>query len=180
MNVYDYYKGSDNYNAHPDRFYWDYYCKGAWENSDGEIYYPQNGTKGMAERGNTTGVVGLDGEFLESLLMIAAIPYGFFGIDSIGGDVLKIEPSLPDELDYWGVENLAFHSVKYDLTVLKNSVQLHSVRGVADGLSVQVVLETDSANPNVYVNGKLTNHYRVKDGKVYVTVPLQSGTVEIK
>ena len=180
MDVYDYYKESDNYNAHPDRFYWDYYCKGAWENPDGEIYYPQNGTKGMAERGNSTGIVGLDGEFLESVLMIAAIPYGFFGIESIGGDVLKIEPSLPDELDYWGVENLAFHSVKYDLTVFKNSVQLHSVRGVADGLSVQVVLETDSANPNVYVNGKLTSNYRVKDGKVYVTVPLRSGTVEIK
>ncbi len=180
MDVYDYYKVSDNYNAHPDRFYWDYYCKGQWDNPDGRTYYPQNGVKGLAERGNSTGIVGLDGEFLESVLMIAAIPYGFFGIDCIGGEVLKIEPSLPEELDYWGIENLAFRSVKYDLTVFENSVQINSVRGEANGLNVQVVLKTEKANPTVYVNGKQTNNYTVKDGKVYVTVPLQSGSVEIR
>ena len=180
MDVYDYYKTSDNYNTHPDRFYWDYYCRGAWENPDGLTYYPQNGMKGLAERGDNTGIIGIDGEFLESFLMIAAIPYGFFGIDSIGGNVLKIEPSLPDELDYWGVENLAFNSVKYDLTAFENSVRIDSVRGDAEGLNVQVVLKTENSNPNVYVNGKRTDKYTVKDGKVYVTVPLQSGSVEIK
>jgi hypothetical protein len=180
MDVYEYYKVSDNYNAHPDRFYWDYYCKGQWKNPEGKTYYPQNGIKGMAERGNTTGVLGLDGEFLESFLMIAAIPYGFFGIDCVGGEVLKIEPSLPDKLEYWGIENLSFRSVKYDLTVFENSVQINAVRGDANGLNVQVVLKTEKANPNVYVNGKQTNNYTVKDGKVYVTVPLQSGSVEIR
>ena len=180
MDVYDYYTVSDNYNKHPDRFYWDYYCKGQWENPQGKTYYPQNGIKGFLERGNTTGVLGLDGEFLESFLMIAAIPYGFFGIESIGGSVLKIEPSLPDSLDYWGMENLSFGGVKYDLTIFENSVQINSVRGVADGLSVQVVLNTDKADPSVYVNGKQTNNYTVKDGKVIVTVPLQSGYVEVK
>ena len=180
MDVYDYYTKSDNYNKHPDRFYWDYYCKGQWENPEGKIYYPQNGIKGFLERGNTTGVLGLDGEFLESLLMIAAVPYGFFGIDSIGGNVLKVEPSLPDELDYWGIENLAYNSVKYDLTMFKNAVHINSVRGEAEGLSIQVVLATDKENPNVYVNGKQINNYTVKGGKVYVTVPFQSVTVEIK
>ena len=180
MDVYDYYKTSDNYNAHPDRFYWDYYCKGQWENPDGVTYYPQNGAKGYAERGNTTGIIGIDGEFLESLLMIAAIPHGFFGIDSIGGDVLRIEPSLPSKLDYWGMENLMFNSAKYDLTVFENAVQINSVRGDTDGLSLQVVLETKKSNPTVYVNGKKTNNYSVRDGKVFVTVRLQSVTVEIK
>ncbi len=180
MDVYEYYTVSDNYNKKPDRFYWDYYCKGQWDNPDGETYYPQNGIKGYNERKNTTGIIGIDGEFLESFLMIAAIPYGFLGIDSIGGNVLKIEPSLPDKLDYWGMENLLFNSVKYDLTVFENSIQINSVRGETAGLSVQVVLKTDKANPKVYVNGKQTNKYTVKDGKVYVTVPLQSGAVEIK
>ncbi|MBQ8429715.1 MAG: hypothetical protein IJX30_06435 [Clostridia bacterium] len=180
MDVYEYYEKSDNYNTHPDRFYWDYYCKGAWENPEGLTYYPQNGVKGGKERGDSTGILGLDGEFLESFLMIAAIPYGFFGIDSIGGNVLKIEPSLPDGLEYWGIENLAFNHVKYDLTAFENSVRIDSVRGDAQGLSVQVALEAENLNPNIYVNGKRTDNYTVKDGKVYVTVPLQSCTVEIK
>lgn len=180
MDVYAYYKDSENYNTHPDRFYWDYYCKGQWENPEGITYYPQNGIKGYLERGNTTGVIGIDGEFLESFLMIAAVPYGFFGIDSIGGDVLKIEPSLPDELDYWGIENLAFHSVKYDLTVFENSVQINSVRGDTEGLNVQVVLTKEKKDAKVYINGKQTDNYTEKDGKIYVTVPLQSCAVEIK
>ena len=180
MDVYDYYVDSDNYNRHPDRFYWDYYCRGAWENPDGLTYYPQNGMKGVAERGDGTGIIGIDGEFLESLLMIAAIPYGFFGIDSIGGNVLKIEPSLPDGLDYWGVENLAFNRVKYDVTAFENSVRIDSVRGNAEGLTVQVVLKTKNTASNVYVNGKRTDNYTVKDGKVYVALPLRSCTVEIK
>lgn len=180
MDVYDYYVQSDNYNMYPDRFYWDYYCQGAWKNPDNKTYYPQNGIKGSIERGDSSGIIGLDGEFLESFLMIAAIPYGFFGIESIDGSVLKIEPALPKNLTHWGVENLAFNGVKYDLTIFEDSVRIDSVRGNAAGLSVQVVLQADEANPDVYVNGKKTSNYTVKDGKVYVTVPLQSVSVEIR
>lgn len=180
MDVYDYYVKSDNYNMYPDRFYWDYYCQGAWDSPDGKTYYPQNGMKGLTERGDTTGILGLDGEFLESFLMMAAIPYGFFGIDAIDESVLKIEPSLPSKLTHWGIENLAFKGVKYDLTMFKNSVRIDAVRGNASGLSVQVVLKTNKTNPNVYVNGKKVSNYTVKDGKVCVTVPLQSCSVEIQ
>ena len=181
MGVYKYYQKSENYNRYPDRFYWDYYCKGAWKNPDKATYYPQNGIKGLTERGNSTGIIGIDGEFLESFLMIAAIPYGFFGVESLGGNVLKIAPALPDGLDYWGVENLAFNRVKYDLTMFKNSVRIDSVRGDATGLSVQFVLETSKENPSVYINGKkVTSGYTVQDGKVYVNVPLQSGSVEVR
>ena len=136
--------------------------------------------KGLTERGDTTGILGLDGEFLESFLMMAAIPYGFFGIDAIDESVLKIEPSLPSKLTHWGIENLAFKGVKYDLTMFKNSVRIDAVRGNASGLNVQVVLKTNKTNPNVYVNGKKVSNYTVKDGKVCVTVPLQSCSVEIQ
>ena len=184
MDIYDYYVSGNNYNKNPDRFYWDYYEKSQWDaNGDGkgDYYALQNGIKGTAEReAGPNGVMGIDGEFLESFLMVSAIPYGFFGIDTANGNTLKIQPNLPKDLTYWGMENLAYNKVKYDLTIFENSVKIDSVRGNASGIRVQVTLEAKGNNPSVYVNGRQTSDYTVKDGKVTVSVPLASVTVEVK
>ena len=178
-DVYDYYVTSDNYNTHPDRFYWDYYCKGQWENPEGKTYIPQNGIKGTNERKDGGGIIGIDGEFLESILPMAAIPYGFFGVSSINADVLQVQPNLPSELDYWTIENLAFCDVKYDLTIFDNAVRIDTVRGDAEGLNVQVVLNAPKNGQKVYVNGVATNRYTVKEGKAYVTLPLEAASVQV-
>ena len=180
QEVYDYYIISDNYNVHPDRFYWDYYCKGKWENPENKTYYPQNGIKGMNERNNGGGVIGIDGEFLESILPLAAIPYGFFGLDSLNGNTIQIAPQLPDALEYLGMENLLFNGVKYDVTIFKNGVMINSVRGETSDLNIQVVLNAPKSGEKVYVNGKTTSRYTVKESKVYVTLPFASATIEVK
>ena len=178
MEIYNYYVNSNNYEVRPDRFYWDYYEKSQW---NGKYVPLQNGIKGSQERGGSSGgVLGIDGEFLESFLMLSAIPYGFFGIDTADGNTLKIAPSLPDELTYWGMENLSYNKVKYDLTMEKNAVKIDCVRGNATGLQVQISLPATSANPSVFVNGVQTSNYTVKDGKVSLLVPLASVTVEVK
>lgn len=178
-DVYDYYVSSDNYNKHPDRFYWDYYCRGEWENPEDRTYIPQNGIKGTLERKDGGGILGIDGEFLESILPIAAIPYGFFGVNSLNGNTLQVQPNLPGDLDYWGIENLAYCGVKYDLTIFDNAVRIDSVRGDAAGVDVQVVLTAPKKGQKVYVNGRSINRYSIKDGKVYVTLPLKAATVQV-
>ena len=184
MDIYDYYVESDNYNKNPDRFYWDYYEDAQWDsNGDGkgDYYGLQNGIKGTNEReSGPNGVMGIDGEFLESFLLVSAIPYGFFGIDTENGNTLKIQPNLPSNLSYWGMENLAYNKVKYDLTIFENSVRIDCVRGNATGINVRIALDAKGENPAVYVNGRQTAEYTVKDGKVLVNVPLASVTVEVK
>jgi len=184
MDIYDYYVSSKNYNKNPNRFYWDYYENEQWDaNGDGkgDYYALQNGIMGTNERDiGPNGVMGIDGEFLESFLMVSAIPYGFFGIDTANGNTLKIEPSLPSQLSYWGMENLSYNKVKYDLTIFENSVRIDSVRGNATGIEVQVTLKANGNSPKVYVNGRQTSNYVLKNGKVTVSVPLSSVTVEVK
>lgn len=184
MDIYDYYVSGDNYNKNPDRFYWDYYEDAQWDsNGDGtgDYFGLQNGIKGTNERqSGPNGVMGIDGEFLESFLLVSAIPYGFFGIDTENGNTLKIQPNLPSNLSYWGMENLAYNKVKYDLTIFENSVRIDCVRGNATGINVQIALDVKGENPAVYVNGRQTTEYTVKDGKVFVNVPLASVTVEVK
>lgn len=175
--VYDYYVTSDNYETHPDRFYWDFYLKHGWKDQDRVV--PQNGIKGTKELGGGSGVIGIDGEFLESFLPIASIPYGFFGLGSSDGKTLEIAPSLPTDLDYFKVENLQFNYVKYDLTAFRNGLRIDSVRGDASEVSVQIKIKTDKKNPKVYVNGKQQYNYSFGDGVISLLLPLKAQTIEI-
>jgi hypothetical protein len=94
--------------------------------------------------------------------------------------MLQVTPNLPDSMGYWKTENLQFGGLKYDLTIFDNAVMINSVRGNASELSVQVVLDAPKSGEKVYVNGKESNRYTIKDGKVYVALPFKTVTVEVK
>lgn len=164
-----YEKVRDNFNTKGtvanDEFYIDYFV------SNGTI--PQNGAKGY---GN--GAVGVDGEFTESLLVAAAIPYGFFGMDSEGGDTLCVTPSLPSTMDHWKVENMQYNGVTYDLSIYKDAVRIDSVRGNADGLNVKVTLDCPEGK-DIYVDGAKKAATKA-DGKATVTVDFADATIEVK
>lgn len=148
-------------------FYWD--------------YYESTGYKSQCSwrTGGQGGTIGIEGEFLESLLPVAAVPYAFFGLQG-GGNVLTVAPDIPDELQYWKMENLAFNFVKYDLTALHNGVSVNSVRGDTAGLQLRVELDAPSSKYTVYVNGRATTDYTTENGKIVVTVPFTATTVEVK
>ena len=140
-------------------------------------YYAQIGVS--MQGGGTAGGIGLDEEFLESALLLAAIPYGFFGIESGADGVLSVAPSLPSQLDWWKMENLRFRSVNYDLSVGENFVQISYVRGKTTGLKIQITLGKASGQ-KVYIDGVETNDFTEKDGQVTVTVPFKGCKVEVR
>ena len=185
MDIYDYYT-TDNAGVTPDRFYWDYYEDSQWDsNGDGtgEYWALQNGIKGIEERELVSGgIIGVDGEFLESILPMASIYYGFFGIESVNAETLQIAPKLPGNLEYWKTENLVFCDVKYDLTIYGNALQLSSISDAesAKNLSMTAVFEVPDTAYEVYVNGFKTTNYRVENGKIYVDVALDNVIIEIR
>ena len=141
----------------------------------------QNGLKGQAERdGFTGGVIGIDGEFLESFLPVAAIPYGFFGIESLGNGTLQIAPKLPGDLDYWTAENLTFGGCKYDLTIYDNALQITAVRGETTDLKLKVAFDAPTSEYKVYVNGFETAEYQVVNGQIIVELAFGNAIVEIR
>ena len=185
MDIYEYYT-TDNEGAAPDRFYWDYYENSQWDSDDdgeGEYWRIQNGIKGIEYRGgDTVGIIGIDGEFLESFLPVASIYYGFFGIESIDGETLRIAPNKPTDLEYWAVENLTFCDVTYDVMMKGNAIQIYSISDAEaeKGLSLEVVLTAPSTDYKVYVNGVETDAYSVLDGKIYVSLALDNAIIEIR
>ena len=153
------------HNVANDEFYFQYFLS--------EDIKPQNGSK----EGYGNGAVGIDGEFTESLLVASAIPYGFFGMDSEGGNTLCVSPSLPSTMDHWKVENMQYNGVTYDLSIYKDAVRIDSVRGDATGLSVKVTLDCP-VGKDIYVGGKAQN---VKaGGKATVKVDFKDAIIEVK
>ena len=186
MDIYEYYT-TENAGASPDNFYWDYYENSQWDSDgdgEGEYWKIQNGIKGMNKYNDGGGIIGIDGEFLESILPMASIYYGFFGINVLDGNVLQVAPKLPGALEYWTTENLTFCDVKYDLTIRNNALQLSSIstEEAAKGLSMQVVFDAPLDDYKVYVNGFVLDEskYTVKDGKIYINVALDNVIIEVR
>ena len=156
---------------------YDYYVENGTDPYDFYRYYYDN--KGIQCQGmGTAGEVGLDREFLESLLPISAVANGFFGIEGEGTN-LNVAPELPESLDYWTIENLAFNFVKCDLTIYENAIQLSNVRGDVSGLTLTVALDYTEGQ-TVYVNGVKVEPEKVENGKAYVTVNFGATIVEVR
>lgn len=139
-------------------------------------YYREKGVQ--MQGGGTAGGIGLDYEFLESALMYASIPMGFFGISSEKISCLKIEPNFPSALDYWKMENLRFYNINYDLSIGNGFVQIDSVRGDTRGKSIKIVLDCNEKQ-KVYVNGEVASSVTVADGRASLQVPFEACKIEV-
>lgn len=158
-------------------FYYNYF-----DEQGKAYYYLQNGSRdidgdGVHDCGN--GIIGLDGEFPESLLAVAAVPRGFFGVENISTDCLGITPELPSDLQHWKIENMDFSSVKYDVSLFDGIVRVDSVEGDTDGLTIQIALDYTEGQ-KVYINEVETTEYTVQDGKAIVTVDFDDVIVEVR
>ncbi len=158
-------------------FYYNYF------DEKGKVYYYlQNGSRdvdgdGAHDCGN--GIIGLDGEFPESLLVVAAVPRGFFGVENISTECLGITPSLPSDLQHWKIENMEFSDVKYDVSLFRGIVRVDSVEGDTEGLTIQIALDYNEGQ-KVYINEEETKDYTVKNGKAIVTVDFDDVIVEVR
>lgn len=140
-------------------------------------YYSQLGI--VMQGAGTAGGIGLDEEFLESALVLAAIPYGFFGINSAEYNVLSVSPTLPSDLEWWKMENLRYRGVNYDLSIGKDFVQVSYVRGIPAELKIEVTLEK-SKNQKVYIDGVETSDYVSEGNFIKVTVPFKACRISVR
>ena len=154
---------------------------------NGAAFYRQYYSEMLVEYGNVykmtgggqIGPIGLDEEFYEAALLYAAVPHTYFGLDGVEAGVLQIAPDLPDALEWFAMENLMFHDVRYDLHVTNSSAVISGVRGKTDGLTVRLKFKA-SGNEKVYINYAETTDYTKENGYIVVEVPLEQCFVEIK
>lgn len=164
-------------------WYLDVYNYSAKNFGNNQFYRAYYSGKGIQLQGSgTAGALGLDSEFLENSILYAVIPFGFFGLESKSKDTLSATPSLPEELDFWRMENLMYAGVKYDLEIGRDYVILESVRGKTDNLKFNLNFKTDKKNPKVYINGKKLDksEYTVSKGRVSVLTGFYAQKITVK
>ena len=97
------------------------------------MYKRQNYTDIGIQGGPSGGTIGVDYEFLEAALLFAAVPDAYFGMDTSYDDTLVFQPSLPDAMDFWKMENLTFSGYYYDVSVGQFFVQISGVNEYREG-----------------------------------------------
>ena len=130
----------------------------------------------------TSGSLGLDSEFLENSIVYAIVPDVFFGLNGTSDGRLSVTPAMPSGLDFWRMENLMFHNIRYDLQIGKNYVLFESVRGNTLNEKTVVNLYFAGKDPKVYIDGKLldSSEYRFENNVVSVETDFSAKKVEVK
>ena len=150
------------------------------ETDAGNFFIPYYEThKGTLQGKGEEGALGLHAEFVENAILYATVPNVFFGLDTYYGEyglVMKVAPSLPEEISTWKMEQLRYAGLTFDLAVGNDFVVLCNVEELTLGalsrnIKIEVTLSYSGDKPKVYVNNQL-----VKDGYV---VDAQTKTVTI-
>lgn len=105
-------------------------------------YYAKPG-RGTLQGGGTAGGLGLDVEFLESVLVPAAMLHGFLGVRPEPGGVLRIAPRLPRDWPSLTVTRVHFHGHVLDIEATRTHVAI-AVRAT-DGAPLVVAVGEDGA-----------------------------------
>ncbi len=141
-------------------------------------YYTKSGD---LQGGSTQGKYGLQDEFKEAVMVMAAAPKIFLGLDA-KYDTLTIAPNLGSILKYFGMENLAFGENTYTCYATASSVTISDVKKNANtALKVKLSLAY-TAGQKVCLNGKLLDEsaYTVENGYVIVTTDFANCTLQVK
>ncbi|HBG27906.1 MAG: hypothetical protein A2Y10_16425 [Planctomycetes bacterium GWF2_41_51] len=105
-------------------------------------YYSKPG-RGSLQGGGTAGGIGIDQEFVESVLLTQAVIEGFMGFSpKLDGFVIK--PELPSHWQGLKVSQINWHNLVFDLTADSNTIMIDVKQG--DAKEVQIELQTGAYN----------------------------------
>ena len=160
------------------RFYEAYY-----EAMEGDSEF-NDGIEGLYKlqraESNGPGSVGLDAEFIESVLPIRSVPDTIFGMQSTDYNGISFTNNLPEALAWFQIDNMKFANSVYSLRATKNGLEILNLKGSKNANNyILLNFKKPMGNYSVYVNGEKTNDYTEKDGIVTVKVKFEAVKVTV-
>ena len=171
-------KAADDAGYTGTRFYEAYY-----EAMEGDSEF-QDGIEGLYKlqraSSNGPGTVGLDAEFIESVLPIRSIPDAIFGMQSTDYNGISFTNNLPAGLDWFQIDNMKFANCVYSLRATKSGIEILNLKGSKNANHyVLLNFKKPSGNFSVYVNGTKTDDYTENGGIITVKVKLEAVKVTV-
>lgn len=158
-------------------FYNDYYqgVQSEAELEDPDMYMVYS-VQNAAVRG--AGALGLDAEFIESVILIRAIPDALFGMDASEKNNIQFTYGENQLHDFFEIYNMKYGNAVYSIRSKKNVMEVFNIGGqVSKDFTITFKYKTDNANLPVKVNGEAFNNVKMANGYAYVTVPF--GNVKV-
>ena len=171
---------NSEYHGYGTEFYNDYYmqieAENIRKNPDQEGYFVLQNSERVG-----AGTLGLDGEFLENVIMTKSIPDAFMGM--IANDNTLELTHRYDSKGYLQVDNCSFIDCSYSMYVDKESISIKNIKGLAyKEQKIKFIYPTSSSNPKVYLDNKLLKQtdYEIVDGNVVVVIDFDNHTLKVK
>ena len=162
--------GGSGYN-----FYDDYYdnLQSELEAQDYQKWYMVYSVQDAANRGG--GSLGLDAEFIESVILIRSIPDALYGMDATDYNNLQFTYLENKMHKYFEIYNMKYGEAIYSLRSKKNIIEIFNISGVVDkNYTVTFKYPTSKTNLKVTVNGEAFNNVRYENGYALVTLPFSN------
>ena len=154
-----------------------------------DFFLPYYDGTGLTLQGRSEeGTLGLHAEFVENAILYSSVPTLFFGLDTYygaNGLVMKVAPTLPEEIGTWKMEQVRYAGVVFDIAVGNDFVVLCNLKEKSSGAlskntTVEVTLSYTGDSPKVYINNKLVNSgYTVNESQKTVTVTVALSAVNV-
>lgn len=152
-------------------FYEDYYAdldaEVTMENPDMFMVYS---LQASGKRGG--GALGLDSEFIESIILIRSIPDALFGMDATKNNVLSFTYNENKRHSFAEIYNMKYGDAVYSYRTKENVMQVFNINGqVSNKYKLSFKYKTNNPNLAVKVNGEEFKEGQYADGYLTVTVP---------
>ena len=127
------------------------------------------------------GAMGLDAEFIESVILVKAIPDTFFKMDTLCYDNISFTNNKPKDLDFYQIENMKYKDAIYSVRLGSGSIEIFNIKGiVSKDQMLTLRIPTSKVNIRVFVNNVTTHDYEIIDGYVNLTIPFDNVKVFIR
>ena len=171
---------NSKYHGTGTEFYNDYYVHLEEENSfkhpeEEGIYIVQNSSRDGA------GAMGLDGEFLENVILCRGIKDAFFD-GSYTDKVLNLSHNYNAKA-YLQIDNCSYLNCTYSLYNDKNSISLRNLKGEIDkDQQISFTFATNKINPKVYLDGVLlkNSEYTFNNNEIKLITDFSNHTLMVK
>lgn len=127
------------------------------------------------------GALGLDGEFLENVLFVRAVPEAILGMTVNEFDTLTFTNDFSKDNLRLCLDNLKFGNATFTVATGRSSLEIKSVSGaVHKNTKVELRFPVKGSGYTVFVNNAKSTDYVEKDGYIVVTVALTNVKVSVQ
>ena len=121
------------------------------------------------------GALGLDAEFIESVILIRSVPDVLFGLNAMENNNLTFTYHEDKKHSFFEVYNMKYGDAVYSIRTKKNCLEVFNVNGIVNAKhTLTFKYKTDKSNITVKINGEIYKNVKMEAGYAVVTVPFDN------